>query len=175
MVYEKQEWINNETAADENKMNHIEDGIFNNSVDITDLKNRNVITAGLSASITISTTGENTIALDSIKTRLGTGFTVSNGKVYVGAGINYVMVSGSVYSNRSSAAGTACNTYLKKNGSSIIVSTNSFASGQSNHTVTTPWRLEAVNEGDYFELAYYGYSGDVVSSYATILTIEAVA
>ena len=175
MSYVKQEWINNVSYADEEKMNHIEEGIFNNSVDILNLKNPNIITVGLDDSITISTTGDNIIALNRVRTQIGSGFTVSNGKVYVGEGINYVLLSGTIYVNRSASAGTACNSSVKKNGTEISISINNFTSGQSNHTINVPLRLETVKQGDYFELGYYGYSGDNVSSVmGTCLTIIAV-
>lgn len=37
MSYTKQTWTNNVSSIDEDKMNHIEDGIYNNSVDIANL------------------------------------------------------------------------------------------------------------------------------------------
>lgn len=175
MSYEKQTWVNNVSDVDEEKMNHIEDGIYQNSVDITNLKNRNVITAGLDSNVTISTAGENKITLNRVKTQTSSGFTISDGKVYVGQGISYVLVTGTIYVNRGSGAGTACNSLVKKNGSTITASTNTVPAGQSNHTVTAPLRVEPVSQGDYFELFYYGYSGDLVSSYlGTSLTIIAV-
>ena len=175
MSYEKHMWVNNVDSVDEDKMNHIENGIFNNSIDIINLKNRNAITAGLDGNITISTTGENIIALNMVKTQIGSGFTISDGKVYVGEGISYVLVTGTIYTNRGTSAGTACNSLVKKNGTIITTSTNSVTAGKSNHTVTAPLKLEPVSQGDYFELGYYGYSGDIVSSYlGTSLTLIAL-
>ncbi len=40
MSYEKQEWTNNISTVDETKMNHIEDGIYDNSIDIEALYNK---------------------------------------------------------------------------------------------------------------------------------------
>lgn len=39
MSYEKQGWTNNISSIDENRMNHIENGIYENSVNIENLEN----------------------------------------------------------------------------------------------------------------------------------------
>lgn len=175
MSYSKQTWINNESVANESRMNHIEDGIYQNSVEINNLKNRNIISVGITSNITLGSTGENTITLDRIRNQIGTGFTISNGKVYVGDGITKVLACGSVYTNRSANAATACNVYIKKNGVAALNSINSVPSGQRNETKSIEPQLIDVESGDYFELGLYGYSGDVISSAAgTCMTIEAV-
>ena len=38
-TYEKKTWVNNETKVNATNMNHIEEGIYNNSVEIEELKN----------------------------------------------------------------------------------------------------------------------------------------
>lgn len=38
MSYEKQEWTNNISSIDEEKMNHIENGIYNNSINIEEMQ-----------------------------------------------------------------------------------------------------------------------------------------
>lgn len=40
MSYSKQTWTNNVSSIDENKMNHIENGIYNNSTEIEEIKNK---------------------------------------------------------------------------------------------------------------------------------------
>ena len=40
MSYEKHTWVNNVDSVDEDKMNHIEDGIYQNSADIELLQNK---------------------------------------------------------------------------------------------------------------------------------------
>ena len=49
MAYQKQTWVNGETVATAERFNHIEDGIEQNSTDITDLNSslNNIVPAGM--------------------------------------------------------------------------------------------------------------------------------
>lgn len=139
------------------------------------LNNKNVITVGISSSITLANTGQENINLNSIKAQIGDNLTLSNGKIYIGEGINHVLITGSIYTNKSANAGGACNALISKNGTNVLMSVNTTPSGAGNHTIVLPVKLESVEKGDYFELGYYGYSGDVVNSnVGTCITIEAI-
>ena len=53
MSYSKQEWTNNVSAIDEDKMNHIENGIYNNSVEIDKLQSTSWTTATLDSAFDV--------------------------------------------------------------------------------------------------------------------------
>ena len=179
MSYSKQEWVNNVSYIDKDKLDHIEDGIYQNSIDIESieetLSNKNIITAGLSSNVTLSTTGETDLTLNSTKGRVGTKLSVSNGSVVIGSDITMVLISAAIYTNKQSGSGAACNVYIKKNGANVAQAITSGPTGEGNRTTVIPPVLLSVQSGDYITLGCYGYSGDLISaSVGTNLTIQAV-
>ena len=154
MSYSKQTWTNNVSSIDEDKMNHIEDGIEENSIEIEGLKVRNIITAGGTESITATETGEVKIPITNVVRKVGDKFTISNNRIYVGAEISEVLVSAQVYFNLSTNRGAALNTYIRKNGTNIGGLTNGgdYLKTGGNQTLATAPTLISCNEGDYFEL-----------------------
>lgn len=179
MSYEKQTWTNNISTVDEQKMNHIEDGIEQNSNEIERVEEKfdekNIVTAGLVNNVTLATTGEQELTLNTFKGKVGTRLTLSNGSIVIGAGISMVLVSAMVYANRSSSAGGACNVIIKRNGTAVAQSINSVPSGSGNQSIVVPPVLLSVEEGTTITLACYGYSGDIISSsVGTHLTVQVV-
>lgn len=144
----------------------------------TAIDNKNIITVGLSANQTIETHGLNTLNTNKIISQLGDKFTLKDGKVYVGSGINYVLVSCNIYTNLSSdRTSGSFNLCIKKNGTEVSQALNSNSVKGTNDTRTLPPKLVAVKEGDYFELEVYMCVNDVISSVQgrTFMTIQAIA
>ena len=89
MSYTKQTWTNNVSAIDEDKMNHIEDGIYQNSVDIEKIK-----VANFTALITPSTNrgncgyGETTVDISSLDATQILAITFNATSSYMLYGIN---------------------------------------------------------------------------------------
>lgn len=190
MSYTKQTWTNNVSVVDENRMNHIENGIYQNSLDIetaqTDIQDlqtesakKSIITAGASSSVTATTTGDLKIPITRAIEQIGDKFTISNNRIYVGAGVSKVLASGQVYFNLAANRGGALNLYIRKNGSAINGQTNGgYASTSTrNACLSLPPKLISVSQGDYFDWTAYLYNGDVARSDATgntFLTIEVI-
>ncbi len=145
----------------------------------TDLQNqindKNIITAGMSSNLTLSSTGDTKIPLNSIKTRIGNKLSISNNRINIGQGIAHVKVSCQIYVNRSSGAGGAFNINIRKNGSDVASMTNSGVPAGGNRSDNLSSELIPVQPNDYIEYYFYGYSGDVVRyGTGTYITVEAV-
>lgn len=143
------------------------------------LNDRNIITAGGTSSATSTGTGEITIPITRAIEQIGDKFTISNNRVYVGAGVSKVLVSAQVYCNLAANRGSALNFYIRKNGTVINGQTNGgyASSATRNACLSLSPRLVSVSQGDYFDYIIYLYDGDVVRSDSntnTHLTIEAV-
>lgn len=201
MSYSKQEWVNNISVANQERMNHIENGIYQNSLDIEtaqddietaqtdietaqtdiqDLQNqlndKNIITVGFSSDFTISTAGNNDIALNKIITQVGNKMTLSNGKIVIGNGVSHILVSGNAFMVIKTNG--AKNFLIKQNNQEVIVSMNSFSGVSANMNVSRGLgsKLISVAEGDTIGFSIYGASTEVVSSNTsrTYLTVEVI-
>ncbi len=141
---------------------------------------RNVISAGLSANATLTLTGENKIELNKIICQLGNGFSLKDGKIYVGKGIKKVLVSGSVCFNFANSRETmAYNIDIYQNTAEVLTALNSSeitSLNGTNRTVAISPVLLNVKEGDYFQFNCYASKNDTISSYTnrTKITIQAV-
>ena len=117
MSYAKQTWTNNVSVANETRMNHIEDGIYNNSVNIEEItdkieeikeikdkieeikdkieeiKDKNVVTVFLRTDQVITTNNATKINLNVVKAKIGNRLTFQNNSIIIGSGIHYVLVS----------------------------------------------------------------------------------
>ena len=190
MSYTKQTWTNNVSVANESRLNHIENGIYQNSINIetaqtdieglqTESAKKSIITAGASSSVTATTTGDLKIPITRAIEQIGDKFTISNNRIYVGAGVSKVLASGQVYFNLAANRGGALNLYIRKNDSAINGQTNGgYASTSTrNACLSLPPKLISVSQGDYFDWTAYLYNGDVARSDAagnTFLTIEVI-
>lgn len=144
-----------------------------------ELSNKNIITAGASASVTVTATGEIKIPITTEVAKVGNAFTISNNRVVVGQGVNHVLVSAQIYCNLAAKRGSPFNLYIRKNGVNVNTQTNNGYASTSdrNACLSLPPKLVEVTEGDYFEYYSYNYVDDVIRSDATsntFLTIEAV-
>ena len=143
------------------------------------VNNKNIITAGASSSVTVTTTGETKIPITTAVVKVGSAFTISNNKVVVGSGVNHVLVSAQIYCNLAANRGEPFNFFVRKNGTNVTGQVNGgYASTSTrNACLSLPPKLIAVTEGDYFEYYSYNYVDDVIRSDATsntYLTIEAI-
>lgn len=140
---------------------------------------KSIITASGTSSATATGTGEITIPITRAIEQIGDKFTISNNRVYVGAGVSKVLVSAQVYCNLVANRGSAFNFFIRKNGSNVNGQTNSgyASSATRNACLSFSPRLVSVSQGDYFDYTIYLYVGDVVRSDLTsntFLTIQAV-
>lgn len=167
----------------ETKKINVETLMSNLQTQLTNLQNqvndKNIISAGGTSSATATSTGDLRIPITRAIEQIGDKFTISNNRVYVGAGVSKVLVSGQIYFNLAANRGNALNFYIRKNGSVINGQTNGgYASTSTrNACLSLPPKLISVSQGDYFDWTAYLYNGDVVrtdSSSNTYLTVEAI-
>lgn len=133
----------------------------------------NVITACNSSDVVLSASSTEQKVSVSVNSIVGDGFTVENGSIKIGAGINKVLLQGNIYYK---PAGN--------NGKTIIIYKNStpVAIGYVNHqdifdvTVSVPAKLIDVQEGDTISLYAEGSKNDVIyaSTSRTYITVQAV-
>lgn len=133
----------------------------------------NAITACNGSDVVLSASSTEQKVNVSVNSIVGDGFTIENGSIKIGAGINQVIVQGNIYYK---PAGP--------NGKTIIIYKNSIpvAIGYVNHqntldvTVCVPAKLIDVNEGDVISLYAEGSKNDVVFASAprTYITVQAV-
>lgn len=143
------------------------------------INDKNIITAGGTSSITATGTGDLKIPITRAIEQVGNKFTITNNRIYVGAGVSKVLVSALAYFNLVANRGGALNFSIRKNGSWVAGLTNggyNYASVTNANLAISP-RLVSVQEGDYFEYYAYLYNGDVArsdSSTNTYLTVEVI-
>ncbi len=175
MAYTKTNWQdlpNTTTPINATNLNKMEQGIY-------DANNKNIISATGTSSITATGTGELRIPITRAIEQIGDKFTISNNRIYVGAGVSKVLVSALAYFNLAANRGGALNLFIKKNGTNVAGLTNggyNYTSSTNANLAISP-RLVSVQEGDYFEYYAYLYNGDVArsdSSTNTFLTVEAI-
>lgn len=172
MAYTKTVWENlpsTNTPINATNLNKIETEL--------DLRS-NIVTTTSTNSVTLSATGNQQIPITSFRNGIGDKFTISNNRVIIGAGVDYVLISANIYANLSAGRGGAFNVEIKKNGTTIVGQTNSgYASSETrNACLSIAPMLIDVAENDYIEYYIYGYSGDVIRSETanTGLTLQAV-
>lgn len=149
---------------------------------ITDLQNqindKNAITTSASSSITLSTTGEQQIAITGAKAQVGNRLTISSNRIYIGSNISKVLVSCNVYLNLVANRGGVLNVQIRKNGTGItgLVNGGYASTATRNATIPVAPALIPVTEGDYIDYTVYGYAGDVIrcDNAFTYLTVEEI-
>jgi len=192
MSYTKQTWTNNVSVANETRMNHIENGIYQNSLDIetaqddiqdlqTDLANKSIITAKTLSNYTIQTTD----ASEDVKTfnlynSIGNKLTVQNGVIKVGSGVSKVKVSyNATTQNSTNTAVSRAFTYLMHNTTSITQESHYFNRTWQQISVAHNPIIRAVSQGDEFYLRVYGLAGinlmGGTSFCHTAITVEVIA
>lgn len=167
----------------ETKKINVETLMSNLQTQLTSLQNqvndKNIISAGGTSSVTATGTGDLRIPITRAIEQIGDKFTISNNRVYVGAGVSKVLVSALAYFNLAANRGAALNFSIRKNGTWVAGLNNggyNYTSSTNANLAISP-RLVSVQEGDYFEYYAYLYNGDVArsdNSTNTYLTIEAI-
>lgn len=182
MAYTKTNWVNGKTPMKETNFNKIEEQLYNdnaqieiNTSEIANLKNKNILTAGISNNITISTAGSNVINLNQIKTSVGTKLTLSNGKISIGAGVNHILISGQCQMNIQTGNGDAKNFNIAKNGTAVISNLNTIIRSYAlNITRGIGSFLLSVSQGDTISYQVYTGTGDIVTASGNYITVEVV-
>lgn len=125
-------------------------------------KEKNIITAGSSAGVTIQTAGANKLTLNRTIGQIGDKLSISNGKVVIGAGIHHILLS-AMGTMRINSIG-AKNIMIYKNESEFLINMNSFnsVSGTENKCLNISPRIVEVQQGDTFELYFYLSVGEYI-------------
>lgn len=175
MAYTKINWENlpsTNTPVNATNLNHMDQGIY-------DANDKNVISTSASSSITLSTTGEQQIAITGANAQVGSRLTISSNRVYIGSNISKVLVSCNVYLNLVANRGAALNVQIRKNGTGIagLVNGGYASTAARNATLSVAPVLISVAQGDYIDYTVYGYEGDVIrcDNAFTSLTVEAIS
>lgn len=199
MSYEKQTWTNNVSVANESRMNHIENGIYQNSLDIEtaqddietaqddiqDLQNqlndKNIITARLASDYIIQSTDTAADVKNfNLYNSIGNKLTVQNGVIKIGSGVSKVKVSyNAICQNSTSNATSRVFVYLQQNTTTLTQESYYFnrtweqVSGSHNEIVRN------VSQGDEFFLRVYGLANIKLmgggSFCHTAITVEVIA
>lgn len=167
MAYEKQTWINGETVATAEKMNHIEDGIEKanefNSIHL--YKEREY-------DINITEWQQYTIRGMELKRTKGNKLYFEDGRIKVGAGVKVVGVSATLSVFSQNVTGDF-ESFVMKSGSNIRSAYGTAKEGEW-RPFTIPVTYIDVIEGDSFELAFMcGVTGRYNVLYAN-LTVEVI-
>ena len=187
ITYQDKSAVNvNNDVADVNKvnatdMNEIKSVVNTNATALdnltTQVNNKNILTIKLNSNYTIAQT--NTLYQITgweIDSQIGTGLSLSNDKIVIGAGISKIKVS---YSAKCQGVNTTRTfVYLTYNSTAISQEMATYGAANAQMTVGLTPRLMSVNENDTFGLSCYGVQNVIIlgasSTYVpTILTIEA--
>lgn len=158
---------------------NIEDVETNLQEQITNLQNqvndKNIITAGLSSNVTISTGGANNINLNTTIASVGSKLTLSNGKIVIGAGVNHVLIGGQGKMYVATGNGDAKNFIIFKNDTAVITNLNTLVRQYAlNVTRGIGAFLLSVSQGDTISYQVYAGVGDVVSEAGNYITVEVI-
>lgn len=170
MAYTKTNWQdlpNQTTPINASNLNKMEQGIY-------DANDKNIITAGLSNNVTISTAGANNINLNRTIASVGSKLTLSNGKIVIGSGVSHVLIGGQGQMNITTGNGDAKNFYVQKNNTAIIANLNTIIRSYAlNVSRALGQFLVDVNEGDTISYQVYAGNGDSVTT-GNYITVEVV-
>lgn len=171
MAYTKTNWQdlpNTTTPINATNLNKMEQGIY-------DANDKNIITAGITNNITISTAGNNNISLNNTIARVGDKLSLSNGKIVIGSGVNHVKVSGKGQMNIITGNGDGKNFYVDHNTTEIISSLNTLVRQYAlNVSRGFGDYLISVSQGDTISYRIYAGVGDTVNNYGNYITVEVV-
>lgn len=108
-----------ETGLSESEVNSlitsaINTEVTNRNTAINNANQKHIIRADLQSAVTLSSTDIVTLSL-SETIKVGTKFSVSDGKVVIGSGVNHVMVSGNVYFEENIKVGDSLRAHIYKN------------------------------------------------------------
>lgn len=141
------------------------------------LPQKNIITVGFNADITKSGTGEYNTGTFVVQSAEGTGFSIENGKIKVGPGINKVMINGNVIISCINSTNPATRNFaVRKNGANLRVSTSNTCKGGWLTLSLSPYLID-VMENDVLDIVIYAQNQDVIKgnnhySYVTISEVK---
>lgn len=163
----------------ETKKINVETLMSNIQTQITNLQNqvndKNIITAGITSNVTISTAGANNINLNRTIASVGSKLTLSNGKIVIGAGVNHVFISGQGSMNLVTGNGDAKNFIIQKNGVDIIANLNTIIRQYNlNMTRGLGGFLMTVQEGDVISYKVHAGVGDLIPYTRNYITVEVI-
>ena len=142
---------------------------------INEVLNREILTATIAGDKTFSSTSDTLITLVQ-NSKIGSKLSVSSGKVVIGSGVSYVLISGKANFNSLTSSSNQRYFKIKQNGTEIMVSRISSPSNTNGLAFTMPPQLVPVSAGDEISASVQGVSGDVLRETAiwTYITIEVV-
>ena len=139
------------------------------------LNDKNIITAGITSNVSISTAGINNITLNKVISSVGNKLSLSNGKIVIGSGVNHVLISGQGQLNVLNGNGDAKNFIILKNTTSVISNLNTIL---RNYTINVSRGIGAflldVSQGDTISYQVYAGSGDTITASGNYITVEAI-
>ena len=139
------------------------------------INDKNIITAGITNNVTISTAGSNNISLNQTIASVGSKLTISNGKIVIGAGVNHVLISGQGKMYVATGNGDAKNFIILKNETAVITNLNTLVRQYAlNVTRGIGAFLLDVSQGDTISYQVYAGVGDVVNAAGNYLTVEVI-
>lgn len=139
------------------------------------INDKNIITAGLSSNVTISTGGYNNINLNNTIASVGSKLTLSNGKIVIGSGVNHVLISGQGQMYVQVGNGDAKNFVIQRNGTNIITTLNTIVrSAATNVARGIGSLLLSVSQGDTISYQVYAGVGDLVTASGNHITVEVI-
>lgn len=106
-MYEKQTWIDGVSITNAERLNHIERGIENNSKDISDLKEINIMQISQAKEQTIIANNfQNEKINCELDLSIGNKLTYEDYSIKIGKGVKFVKVSGSIFLNNKTGSST---------------------------------------------------------------------
>ena len=148
----------------------INDKLLSNNI-----KNKDILTANMSADVTKSATGDYVVTALSKQSQIGDKFAISGGNIVIGSGIKKVLIGGTCsMSCVSTSSPTTRNFSIRKNNSNAkTVSTRTV--GDWTFISISDFILN-VNQGDAIGLQMYTQKNDIIKggSAYTYVTIKAV-
>ena len=148
---------------------------INNKLLSNNIKNKDILTANMSADVTKSATGDYVVTALSKQSQIGDKFSISGGNIVIGSGVKKVLISGTcIMACASTSNPTTRNFSIRKNNSNVkTVSTRTV--GDWTFVSISDFILN-VNQGDTIGLQMYTQKNDVIKggSAYTYVTIKAV-
>lgn len=197
MAYKKTTWVDGETEIDAQKLNKMEEGIVEASQTggiltgsivaydgdtipegYEEVETKNIICCGLTEEYTRS--ASNPISVDlplQVLNQIGSGFTIENGKIKIGAGINYVKISSNMQAQASSTGKRIAVQIFKRNSSvDQCVTSNMFTCPATSiyYSMAIGDVLIDVAEGDLIVFRPFLDGGVTIKTEYTNITVEAV-
>ena len=146
--------------------------------DVNELKQtKSILSAGINNAVSITTSGDNTIAIDKEISKIGNKITIDEGKIKINDDMN-ILISVKVQMTLKNNSGNTKNIYIHKYGASVIDILNEVYRTADN------WRFSAsasdipisVAKNDVIELKGYFGVGDIIQSQnsRTYITVKEV-